>query len=285
MAIPKKAVKQLIEHCNKVGARTGRSGAQVFHGYLGLMKKYVAYFFSDLWPPKPVVRSFSLWLDDDEDEFFSESTSYKEEIERFTVILLKRNLCLEGFDAERFDSQFSFYGKLLCIGCAVPDAMYLREYFRKLEESNANIVEKHGLDPNDRFYGRLYEYRFSPESLRIEGMKRVELEFLEVYGDAEGRACEVRNRCLCPYGAKSRKLVELGDDVDGVWKLVEYYDEYWNGRQSYTPSSSEIEWYHVGEPGFLDVTSHEDILKAIEDGRMKRIDDERRKHEEACRQN
>jgi hypothetical protein len=108
-AIPKKAVKPLIAHCNRVGAETGRSGVHVLAGYLKLMKRHPGFFFSDPWPAKPLNLG-GLWLQDDEDEFLQEARSYRDEIERLTVILLKRNLSLEGFDAERFDSEFSFYG-------------------------------------------------------------------------------------------------------------------------------------------------------------------------------
>jgi hypothetical protein len=187
-AIPKKAVKPLIAHCNKVGAEIRRSGAQVLAGYLKLMKKHPEYFFSDPWPAKPVNLG-GWWLQEDEDEFLSEARSYRDEIERFTIILLKRNLCLEGFNGERFDSEFGFYGKLLCLGCVVPDAMYNREYLQKLEETNAKIAENYRLNPEDRFYARDYNYRFSARSLMNEKMKRVELEFQELEGDAEGKTC------------------------------------------------------------------------------------------------
>jgi hypothetical protein len=282
-AIPKKAVKPLIEHCNKVGAMTGRSGAQVLAGYLKLMKKHPGYFFSDPWPAK-LVNFGGFWLQDDEDEFLSEARSYRDEIERFTVILLKRNLCLEGFNAERFDSEFEFYGKLLCIGCVVPDAMYNREYLRKLEETNAEIAENYRLNPDDRFYARDYNYRFSARSLMYEKMKRVELEFQELEGAAEGKTCELRNKCLCPYGARSLELIKLGHRVEILWKIVEYYHRHWHSTDSYSPISREAKWYHFGEEDFLDLTSREDVLKALEDGRIERIAEERRKYEEATRQ-
>ena len=280
-AIPKKAVKPLIEHCNKIGGKTGRSGAQVFADYLRLMKKYADYFFGDAWPPKKLAVSSGLWLYDDESEFLGESRSFREEVERFTVLLLKRNLSLEGFSGEQFNSDFDFYGKMLCYGCGVPDALHLREYLLKLDESNAEIAEKHRLEPNDAFNEQIYNYRFAPDVVREAKMSRVELEFLDAYGGTEGKTCSVRNKCLCPYGAKSGALIKLGECVKSVWRLVEYYHQNWHSSRRYTPSPSDAKWIHFGEEDFLDVTSREDILRALEDGRIERIADEFKKYKEA----
>lgn len=282
-AIPRKAVKPLIEHCNKVGAGTGRSGAQVIAGYLKLMKKHAGYFFSDPWPAKP-MNNWGLWLQDDEDDFLSEHRGYRDEIERFVVILLKRNLCLEGFSGERFDSEFSFYGRMLCLGCGVPEAMRLRKYLRDLEKSNAEVAEKYKANPDDYIYSRLYKFRFSPGSVRDMKMKRVELEFLELYGGTEGKTCEARNKCLCPYGAKSSELIKLGDRVETLWDIVEYYHSHWHPSDGFRLGDSDVQWYHFSEEDFLDVTSREDILKAVEDGRIEKIAEERRRHDEAIRQ-
>jgi len=41
-----------------------------------------------------------------------------------------------------------------------------------------------------------------------------------------------------------------------------------------------MKWYHYGEPSIIDVTSYEDVLKAIEDGRLKKIIEERERYEE-----
>jgi hypothetical protein len=218
-------------------------------------------------------------LSSEEYRFIEESENYEGDVERFTVVLLKRNLSLEGLKVEYFDSEFDFYGRMFCEGCTVPEAMHLREYIKKLEESNAWIEEKKKLEPNDPFWDRLYGHRFSPESIRSGKMARVELEFMEVDGEAEGKVCEVRNKYLCPYGAKSWELIKLGNMVRYLWRLVDFYDRQWNGPQMYTPSPSEAKWYHMGEPSLLDVTSRDDILKALEDGRMDKIADEFKRYQ------
>jgi len=40
-----------------------------------------------------------------------------------------------------------------------------------------------------------------------------------------------------------------------------------------------LKWHQHGESSILDVTYYEDILEAIEDGRMERIIEERKKYE------
>jgi hypothetical protein len=272
----KRLSSHLLSYCNKVGAETGRSGALVMAGYLKLMKKHPGYFFSDPWSVKP-VQKWGLWLQDDKDDFLSQHRGYRDEVERFTVIMLKRNVCLEGFNAEGFASDFSYYGKLLCLGCGVPEAMYLRKYLWELEKSNIKVAEDYKANPGDRFYSSIYEDRFSTQAIRDAKMKRVELEFLELYGGTEGKDCEARNKCLCPYGAKSSELIKLGHQVKMLWKIVEYYHSHWHSSKFCGPSKSDYQWYHLDEEDFLDVTSLEDILKAVEDGRIERIAEERQK--------
>jgi hypothetical protein len=170
------------------------------------------------------------------------------------------------------------------MGCPVPDAMYNRKYLRDLEESNAKIAEDCKLHPDDKFYVCQYNFRFSPRSLMEEKMKRVELGFLEHEGGAEGKTCEVHNKSLCPYGARSLELIKYGHLVEVLWKIVKYYDEHWHSKDPYSSTSSYAQWYHANEEDFLDVTSREDILSALEDGRIDRIAEERKKYDEAIRQ-
>jgi hypothetical protein len=269
-AIPKKAVKALIEHCNRFGEKTGRSGAGVFSDYLKWMKKHADYFFSSPWPQKYVPKKGG-WLTELECVFIDGSGGYDEEIERFTIVLLKRNLSLEGFNAEYFESEFDFYGRMACRDCGVPEAVRLREYTKKLEETMLEMNEKVSSGLMDDFWARVYEYRKSPECTRSDRMAYVKLEFLEADGGAEGKTCSIRNKYLCPYGAKALELIDLGGVVGFLWRLVEFYDAHWNVSHTRTPPSSEDKWFHWGEAGILDVTRREDILLALEDGRMNKI--------------
>jgi hypothetical protein len=60
--------------------------------------------------------------------------------------------------------------------------------------------------------------------------------------------------------------------------LVQWYDEHWHRSQSFRPSSNEAKWCPYDESGFPDVTSYDDIRKAIGNGRMEKILEEYKKY-------
>jgi hypothetical protein len=281
--IPEKAVRALVEHCNRFGDETGRSGAEVFKDYLDWIKRHADYFFAQHWPPKYVPTG--TWLMEEECRFITDSRSYEEEVERFTIVLLRRNLSLEGLETECFETEFGFYGRMFCGDCSVLTAMRLREYVAKLEDFKTWIEERKSLEPNDACWMKLYDDSFSAEALRLGKMARVRLGFIEADGAAEGKVCKVHNKYLCPYGALSCELIKLGNMVRHLWGLVKFYDRHWNGSKTCTPSPSETKWNHMGEPGLLDVTSRDDILKALEDGRMDKIVEEFKTYNETFGQN
>jgi len=51
------------------------------------------------------------------------------------VEVLKRNISLEGFNAEGFEENFNWFGKLACWHCVVPEAVWLRDHIKKLKEA------------------------------------------------------------------------------------------------------------------------------------------------------
>jgi hypothetical protein len=59
---------------------------------------------------------------------------------------------------------------------------------------------------------------------------------------------------------------------------LQWYDRHWNRHSTFTPSSDEVKWYHWGEPSIIDLTSYQDILKALKDGRLDKIIDEHKKY-------
>jgi hypothetical protein len=281
--IPETAVRALIELCNRFGEKTGRSGAEVFKDYLEWIKKHADYFFSAHWPPKYVPKG--TWLNREECAFILDGKDYEEEVERFTVVLLKRNLSLEGLKTEYFEQEFGYYGRMFCGHCSVPAATHLREYIAKLEELAAWIEKQKSMEPNDSYWMKLYDSPFSAETSKSAEMARVQLRFLEVDGAAEGKACAVRNKYLCPYGKKSRELVKRGDMVRYLWLLIEFYDRHWNNLKGYKTPLREAKSCQVGDSSLLEVTSRDDILKALEDGRMDKIVEEFRKHNKKIEHN
>ena len=276
--IPKRAVKSLLEYCNEKSRKTGVSAAKILKNYLELMKKYADYFFSEPWPEKP-DKQFEWDLNEVDKKFVDGGKNYAERVERFTVVCLRRNMSMEGFDAEGFDEDFGFYGKMECWNCVVPDAVRLREDVERIEQAVRKNEEEMKQQEPSWIVKEMYEHYKRPDVVRGNKMLCVELRLYEEMGRAIGRSCDVKNKYKCPYGEESEKLIEHGRLARFIWRQVEWYDHHWNPSPSFRPSAQDLKWYHYGEPSILDVTNYEDILEAIEDGRMKRIIEERKKYE------
>jgi hypothetical protein len=276
--IPKSAVKSLMEYCIEKCKETGASAAEILKNYLELMKKYGDYFFSEPWPEKP-CKEFGLDLGEEERRFIGEGKSYSDKVERFTVVCLRRNISMEGFDAQGFEEDFRFYGGLECWDCVVPDAVRLREDIERIEQAIRNNEEEMKQEEPSWIVKEMYEHYRRPDVVRRNKMMLVELRLYEEIGRAEGKGCEVKNKYRCPYGEQSEELIDHGRLAKAIWREVEWYDTHWNPSPTFRPSVQEMKWYHYGEPGIIDVTSYEDIIKAIVDGRFERILEEHRKYQ------
>jgi hypothetical protein len=110
---------------------------------------------------------------------------------------------------------------------------------------------------------------FGWEMRREDKMRLVKLKFFEEDGEANGKGCEVRNKYRCSYGEGSEKLIEDGMLIKALWRVIEWYDHHWNPSVNFRPSIQDMNWYHYDEPSILDVTSYDDILKAVDDGRLR----------------
>jgi hypothetical protein len=275
--IPKNAVKPLIEYCQKLSGETGKSAAEIFKEFLRLMKKYGDYFFSEPWPEKLVRR---LEFSDVDEDFVRGARNYSEECERFTVVCLRRNISLEGFDAEGFEEDFDWHEKRACWHCVIPDAVSVREEIRRLEEAIKKNEEEMRQKEPSWIAKEMYNYYRRPDVVRLNKMRYVELKVYEELGLAEGKSCDVRNKYKCPYGEQADELIENGRFAKFVWGVVEWYDHHWNPSHTFRPSADEMKWYHYDEPSIIDVTNYEDVLKAIKDGRLEKIIEERKRWEE-----
>jgi len=107
-----------------------------------------------------------------------------------------------------------------------------------------------------------------------DAMRQAEWRIYNELGEANNRTCEIVNYFRCPYGDARRQLLQDGHDAHRLWQHIYWYDIHWNPSTSYTPAASEKKWYHYDEPPIIDVTSYDDIIRAIEDGRLDRIIDE-----------
>jgi hypothetical protein len=176
------------------------------------------------------------------------------------------------------DSEFEFLRKLACSDRAVPEAVWLGQETKRVEQYRREIEEKMKLENPSWVIRELFEHNNRPDVVKADRMNLVELRVLEDGGGAEGKTCTVRNGYNCPYGEESKRLIKEGGTTKFLWKLVQWYDEHWNRSSSFRPSSNEAKWCPYDEPSFPDVTSYDDILKAIENGRMEKILEEYKKY-------
>ncbi|MGB9854202.1 MAG: hypothetical protein ACPLRY_05280 [Candidatus Bathyarchaeales archaeon] len=247
--------------------------------FLELMKKYADFFFSEPWPEEP-NKSYSFgWFVGDELEFIKGAQTYREECERFIVLCLKRNMSLKGFDGEGFEEDFRWFGNWACCACVVPDAVRLREYVKSIEEDIRKNEEKVKSGEPSWIAMRMCEYYKRSDVVRRNRMNYVELRLYEDLGMAEGKSCDARNKYRCPYGEQANELVESGLLARFVWRIVWWYDQHWNPSESCQPPACDMKGYHYGEPSIIDVTDYEDVIKAFEDGRLKRILEEQKRYE------
>jgi hypothetical protein len=109
---------------------------------------------------------------------------------------------------------------------------------------------------------------------RQDAMRHVKWRIFNELAEANNRTCEAVNYFRCPYGDEWRQLQRDGYDAHLLWLHIEWYNHHWHLDPSCTPLASELKWYHFNEPPIIDVTSYDDIIRAIDDGRLDRIIDE-----------
>jgi len=176
--IPKSAVKPLLEYCAKLSEETGRPTVEIFKEYLELIKKYADYF-DEPWPEtKQTRRGFT----EKENELIEAAGNLSERLERFTLVCLRRNISLQGFDSEHFVHDLDFYGHHRCNDCIVPEAEGLRKYLEELEQERRRIEEDLKSDEPSWLSIRMADYYKKPEVIKSEKMSVAKLRLVEVYG-------------------------------------------------------------------------------------------------------
>ena len=98
--IPRKAVEPLMRHCESLSEGSEKTAAEILKEFLELMSKYADYFFSEPWPKKYDYEKATTFTDEDI-EFLTEGEK-EESTERFTAMLLKKNINLESGFMELF---------------------------------------------------------------------------------------------------------------------------------------------------------------------------------------
>jgi hypothetical protein len=159
------------------------------------------------------------------------------------------------------------YGNEICWRCAIHQAESAKE---EIDRAKKRWDENGGEEAKLKFYsevGALNRRTFE----RQDGMRLVEWRLYNELAKANNRTCSVVNYFKCPYGPERTRLVEDGGVAWKIWEHVEWYDNHWNAGHSFTPPLSDMKWYHYGGATIIDVTSLDDIVRSIGDGRLERI--------------
>jgi hypothetical protein len=112
-----------------------------------------------------------------------------------------------------------------------------------------------------------------------------ETEF-RLYNETEGvnnRTCGVINYFKCPYGNERAQLRDDGYHAEKLWEIVDWYNRHWNRSDGLIPAESEGKCYHWNEPSIIDVTNLEDIINAVNDGRIDKIIEEHERYKKETR--
>lgn len=267
--IPKNAVKALVQHSKELSAQTGKLAEEILEELLQLMEKYSAYFFSKPWQEEP---DRELGLGEEAVDFIELGETLEEECERFTIVCLRRNISLGGFDSEGFSDDFRFYGDYECRDCSVPEAMHLRSVVEQLEERRRDVEEEMKMKEPSWNAVRMSEHFKKPSVIKADKMRLVKLRIYEELGCAKGKSCTVKNKYKCPFGEEAKHLIDRGWIAGMLWQEIKWYDYHWNLDGTFRLIDPKVKkWYHYDEPGIIDVTSSEDIRKAISDGRVNKI--------------
>lgn len=158
-----------------------------------------------------------------------------------------------------------YYGGEICWNCAIYQAQSAK---KEVDRNTEYWKEEIGNLPK--------EMRVSVE--RDQALRDVEWRVYNELGEANNRTCKVVNYFKCPYGEERRKLIDDGILASEIWEHIKWYDHHWHKSHSLTAPNSELKWYHYGEPEIINITSLDDIVKAMEDGRFDKIMEEHERY-------
>ena len=171
--------------------------------------------------------------------------------------------------------QDPLYGGEICwMNCAIHQA----QFAKKEIDRSTKYWEEQGEEAAKERLRKNWGEKFSSSIEKNEAFQEVEWRVYNELGEANNRTCKVVDYFRCPYGEERRKLIENGSLASEIWEHIKWYDHHWNNNHTITPAESEMKWYHYGEPGIIDVTSLDDIVKAMEDGRFDKVVEEHERY-------
>jgi len=162
------------------------------------------------------------------------------------------------------------YGKMVCWGCVIQRAQDAK---KELDRHTRYWQENGGETAKERWYQEAGE-PYTSSFRKDDAIRQVEWRIYNELAEVNNRTCEILNYFHCPYRDARDQLLQDGDDAHWLWEHIRWYDYHWNRDHTFTPAASEHEWYHYGEPPVIDVTNYDDIMRAIDDGRLDKIIDE-----------
>jgi hypothetical protein len=163
------------------------------------------------------------------------------------------------------------YGSLRCSqNCAIYHAQQAK---KEINSDDQHWQGQGGEGAKEKFYQEVSKANATVFG-RQDAMRQVRWRIFNELAEASNRACEVINYFRCPYGDEWRRVQRDGYDAHLLWEHIKWYNRHWNLDTSCMPLESELKWYHFNEPSIIDVTSYDDIIRSIDDGRLDRIIDE-----------
>jgi hypothetical protein len=160
-----------------------------------------------------------------------------------------------------------WFARDVCSHCAIYQAQDLK---RELDRRRQYWEQNGGEEAKEKFYQECGEPKTS-EFRKEDAMRDVEWRFYNELAGAKNHTCDVVNYFQCPYGKEWRTLFDDGSAAHEMWEHLEFYDRHWNRSTTWIPPASEMKWFHFNELAIIDVTSFEDVLKALDDGRIDKI--------------
>ncbi len=164
--------------------------------------------------------------------------------------------------------------RLLCYDCAIDQAQRLKQ---EIDRRSQCWEQNGGEEAKQKFYEECGEPKTS-EFRRQDAKLHNEWQFYNELAGANNRTCEILNFFKCPYGEEWKSLIENGTVAHNLWEHIEWYEHHWYRSTITSPTPSMLKWFHFDEPRIIDIENFEDIVKALEDGRLERIIEEHERY-------
>ena len=159
-------------------------------------------------------------------------------------------------------------GRWRCFDCVLRRASELRldvERRRRLRDEDKEFYE--GLSPGER-----------QEFDRQNRLKVTEYRLYNDLGEAHDRVCPLDEDKMdffrCPFGEEAEKLVQDGRLIESLWRHLDWYNHHHWRSSIFEPARDKMKWYHYDETPIVDPADYDDVLRAIDDGRIIKVVEE-----------